>query len=91
MFPLNVWFDAIRFGADVQRVIAMRMLKLAAGGPLAAKEANRMVAEKVAAASEAQAAAFLALATGASAATAGKRARSRYRRAVSANRRRLSR
>lgn len=86
---MHAWFDAMRFSADVQRVIPLRMMRLAAGGPRAAKEAQRMVAEKVAAAGEAQGAAFLALATGASPATAANRARTRYRRAVRANKRRL--
>ena len=86
---MHAWFDAMRFGADVQRVIALRMMRLAAGGPRAAKETQRMVADKMAATSEAQGAAFLALATGASPATAAKRARTRYRRAVRANKRRL--
>ena len=89
--PLSAWFDALRLSADVQRVIALRTMRLAAGGPLASKEARRMVAEKVVAAGEAQGAALLALATGASPATAAKRARTRYRRAVRANKRRLSR
>jgi len=91
MFPLSAWFDAMRFGADIQRVVALRMMRMAAGGPQASKEAHRMVAEKVAAAGEAQMAAFLALATGARPATAAKRARSRIHRTVRANKRRLSR
>lgn len=91
MFPLSAWFDAMRFGADVQRVMTLRMMRIVAGGPRGSKEAYRMVAEKVAAAGEAQGAALLALATGASPATAAKRVGTRYRRAVRANKRRLSR
>jgi hypothetical protein len=89
LMSMNAWFDALRFGADIQRVIALRMIKLAAGGPDASKEARLMVAEKVATFGEAQGAAFVALATGASPATAAKRAHRRYRRAVRANKRRL--
>ena len=91
MFPLSAWFDAMRFGADVQRVVALRMMRMAAGGPPAAKEARRMVAEKIAAAGEAQGAVFFALATGASPATAAKRAHARIHRTVRANKRRLLR
>jgi hypothetical protein len=90
MFGMKAWFDAMQIGIDMQRVIALRMVRLAAGGPLASKEAHRMVAEKIVALGEAQGAAFLALATGASPSTAAGRARAPYRRAVRANKRRLS-
>jgi hypothetical protein len=33
MFPLSAWFDAMRYGADVQRVIRLRMMRIAAAGP----------------------------------------------------------
>ncbi len=91
MFGAKAWFDAMRFAAEVQTVIGLRMLRLAAGGPLASREAARMVAEKAAATAEAQAAAFLALATGAPPAAAAARAQTRYRRTVRANKRRLRR
>jgi len=32
---LNTWLEAARFCADVQRVIALRMMRLASGDPLA--------------------------------------------------------
>jgi len=44
---LNTWLEAARFCADVQRVIALRMMPLASGDPLATTEAWQMVSEKV--------------------------------------------
>src|SRR3974377_1175679 len=58
------WFEAARFGCDVQNVIAMRSMRFLKGGPQASAEARRMVSEKVAAFAAAQAAAAYALATG---------------------------
>jgi hypothetical protein len=86
---INTWLEAVRFGADIQRVMALRMMRLASGGPLAATEARQMVAEKVSAFEEAQLAIATALATGSGlfAATAG--AYAPYRRCVRANRLRL--
>ena len=84
---MNAWFEAARFGADIQNVIALRMMRLAGGGPLAASEARRMVTEKVFALGEAQARILLALASGQSFDAA--KAYAPYRRRVRANRRRL--
>jgi hypothetical protein len=84
-------FDFARLGAEAWMVVGLRFAKLAAGGPAAALEAHRMVAEKSAAALEAQFAAAMALATGASHAAAGSKALAGYRRRVRANRRRLMR
>jgi hypothetical protein len=61
---LNTWFEAARFGADVQHVVALRMTRLASGGPLAAIEVQRMLSEKVAAFGEAHWAIMTALANG---------------------------
>jgi hypothetical protein len=75
---------------DCQAVIALRMARLCAGGDAAAREANRMVAEKMFAFAGAQidaAAAFNE--AGVSGAT--EAVMRRYRRAVAGNRRRLSR
>jgi hypothetical protein len=58
---LNPWIEAARFGADGQRVMALRMRRLASGGPLAATEARGMVSEKIAAFGEAQGAMMSAL------------------------------
>jgi len=81
------WFDltmqSALLGFEAQRVIALRLMKLAAGGAAAELEAQRMVTEKVAAFMEASS----TLATGGS---HGKVLR-RYRSHVRANERRLSR
>jgi hypothetical protein len=86
---LDHWFEAARFGADVQRVMALRLMRIAEGGPGAATEAQQMISEKVAAFSEAQVALMSALATGSSLDTAAEMAYAPYRRAVRANSRRL--
>lgn len=83
---LPSWWSAgmsmAMLGFEAQMVIAKRMAVLAAGGPKANREAQRMVTEKVAAAGEAMA----QIATGAS---QGKVVNG-YRRKVRANIRRLS-
>jgi hypothetical protein len=86
---LNGWLEMARFGADVHRVMTLRMVRMASGGPGAASEARRMVSEKVAAFGEAQMAIATALAGGGSLDTAAARAYAPYRRRVRANRRRL--
>jgi hypothetical protein len=86
---MKAWFEAAQFGADSQSVIAMRMMRLASGGPLAATEAQRMVSEKVAAFAEAQGLMMSALVNGKSFEAAAVKAYAPYRRAVRANRRRL--
>ena len=91
---MNPWAYSLaltRFAVEAQTVIALRMLRLAAGGALGRREARRMVIEKGAALAEAQVAATAALASGRSVKTAKKRAFGKYKRAVSKNRRRLSR
>jgi len=30
LFPVSAWFDAMRYAADVQRIIALRMMRIAA-------------------------------------------------------------
>jgi hypothetical protein len=86
---LDHWFEAARFGADVQRVMALRLMRLASGGPGAATEARQMVTEKVAAFGEAQMALMIAVATGSSLETAAAKAYAPLRRTVHANSRRL--
>ena len=61
---LDTWFEAARFCADVQRVMGLRMMRLASGGPSATTEAWQMVSEKVSAFEEAQLAIVSAWATG---------------------------
>jgi hypothetical protein len=70
-------------GFDAQRVIALRAMKIAAGGSSARSEVSRMVTEKVSAGAEAVA----ILTRGGS----GRRVIRRYRTRVRANVRRLSR
>jgi geranylgeranyl pyrophosphate synthase len=91
MNPWTYAFDVARLGMEAQQVIALRMMRLAAGGPLATREANRMVAEKATALVEAQWAAAAALAGARGARIAAARAFGTYKRAVRKNRRRLSR
>ena len=47
------WFNLTMLAVESQQVIGLRLMKLAGGGPKARDEANRMIAEKVAAASQA--------------------------------------
>ena len=89
MNTLMPWFEAWRFAAESQQVIARRMMLFWLNDASAPQEATRMVTEKAAAAVEAQAAAAVALLSGKSAATALKRAATPYRRRVRANRKRL--
>jgi hypothetical protein len=58
------WLDAMRFGFEVQSVIALRLLKIATGGAGSGVESTRMVTEKVKALADAQTAGALALAQG---------------------------
>jgi hypothetical protein len=85
------WVDATRFAIEAQQVIALRLLRLAPGGVVAAKEAQRMVTEKAAACIASQAAASGALLSGRSLTAATRRAAAPYRSRVRANRRRLLR
>jgi hypothetical protein len=85
------WMNAAEFGLEAQRVIAMRLMKIAAGGPAGAAECARMVTEKFAAAAAAHSAGAIALARGNSFETATELALVPLRRSVRANHRRLSR
>jgi hypothetical protein len=80
-----------RFALEAQTVIALRLLRLSAGGALGRREAGRIVIEKGATLAKAQVVAAAALASGRGAKTAKTRAFGTYKRAVSKNRRRLSR
>jgi hypothetical protein len=86
---LDHWFEAARFGADVQQVMTLRIMRIASGGPNAATEAQRMISEKLAAFGESQLALMTALATGSSFDTAAAKAYAPYRRTVRANSQRL--
>ena len=86
MTGLKYWWkfssDLAAAGFEAQCVIALRLLKLARGGPEADREARRMVTEKMAASARAAA----TLAGGGSA----EQVMRRYRSLVRANRRRLT-
>jgi len=45
----RLWFDSALLMTDATAVVSLRMLGMMQGGPKAAKEAERMVAEKMAA------------------------------------------
>ncbi|QEX15271.1 hypothetical protein FRZ44_05540 [Hypericibacter terrae] len=82
----KAWFDLTMrttlLAFEAQRVIGLRVMKMAAGGPAAGREAERMVAEK----GEAMAEAATILATGGSPEAVVRH----YRTRVRANERRLS-
>ena len=90
MTLLEQWFESMRFAAEVQHVMALRMLRLTAPTARAGREATRMVTEKVSALGEAQLAAAAALISGHDVPTTLARAYVPYRRRVRANYRRLS-
>lgn len=74
--------DATLLAMESQQVIGLRLAKLSLGGPAAQIEAQRMVSEKIMAASEAA----MMIATGVST----QKVVTGYRRKVRANARRLS-
>ena len=79
---LNFSQQLVSANIEAQQVIALRLMKLAAGGPKAEREARRMVSEKMAASAEA----FTTLAMGGSLDSVT----ARYRTLMRANRKRLS-
>jgi hypothetical protein len=87
LFRLNL--AMMQLGAECAGVMALRTMKLATGGAAATAEAERMVAEKLIAAAEAQTKAWGDVLTGQAHLTP-QRTVAHYRRKVRANRRRLS-
>ncbi len=85
------WIEAAALGLEAQGVIAMRLLKIAAGGPEAGAECQLMVAEKFVAAAAVQAAAASELAGSKSFHDVAALALAPVRRRVRANHRRLMR
>lgn len=81
-------FDMWRAGLEAQQVIGLRLAMLAGGGMAASAETNRMIAEKMSAALEAQHISTTAALTG-NAAEIPSRTVALYRRKMRANRRRL--
>jgi len=60
---LALTFKTIQLGIEAQSVIALRLMRFAAGGARGQDEARRMVVEKIAAVLEAQTAAASAIMT----------------------------
>ena len=87
---LTLAFKTIELGIEAQSVIALRMMRLAAGGARGRTEATRMVAEKVGALAE-ETAAGAAILTGRRPKIVAGKVLNAYKKRVSANRRRLSR
>jgi hypothetical protein len=94
MWMLKAWLDlssqAALMGLEAQQVIALRLMRLAAGGALAESEASRMITEKVEAFSEAQAATAIATMKGHNSNQVAKKALGVYRKRIRRNRRRLT-
>ena len=86
----KLWFSVLNMGFDAQRVIALRLAKIATGDA-GVVECRRMVSEKFAAAAAAQEAAGVALARGQRPDIAMALALAPVRKAVRANHRRLVR
>jgi hypothetical protein len=82
---------AWEIGFEAQSVIALRVLRLAAGGARAEAEGSRMLTEKTLAAGEAQVAATTAVMQGHKERVVAGKALAVYSKRVRANKRRLSR
>jgi hypothetical protein len=91
MWFVKSWVEATQFSLEVQTVIAMRLMKIAAGGRGSGTECMRMVMEKFEAVAAAQTAGSLALARGESVEVATEMAMVPVERTVRANRLRLTR
>lgn len=95
--PLQMWNPWLALSAqatllawEAQRVMALRLMRIAAGGSRGRDEARRMVTEKVAALAQAQAVVTASAIGGGTGHGAGKKVLGVYRKRVRANRRRLS-
>jgi hypothetical protein len=91
----NPWFTlslkTIQMGFELQSVIALRMLRLAAGGARMEAEATRMITEKAATAAEAQTVAAIAAMKGHPQHVVAGKALKVFEKRVRANKQRLSR
>ena len=83
------WIDALELGLEAQRVIGLRLTRIAAGGAAAGAESRRMVSEKFVAAMAARKVVAAALAKGKGIDIAASLALGPVRRMVRANHRRL--
>ena len=95
--PMQAWnawarlaMQAAVTGFEAQSVMALRFMRLAAGGARAKSEASRMITEKVTALGEAQSAAVRAAIKGDKSHRAATKVLRIYKRRVRKNRRRLS-
>jgi hypothetical protein len=89
--PLPAYLQLAQAAWDTNIVVAMRLMRLASGGALAQREAQRMIVEKGFTFAEAQFAAATKMMAGAGIAGATRSATDVYRRKVRKNRRRLVR
>jgi hypothetical protein len=91
----NNWFSlssqTAMLALEAQRVITLRLMRIAAGGALAKSEVARMTTEKVQALGEAQAAAVVGSVTGRNSHHIAKKVVRVYKKRVRGNRRRLTR
>ena len=85
---LTIGLDAWSLGLEASSVVALRTMKIAAGGPAGEAESRRMVEEKLDAMQALQVSALTG-ALGFTAPVAARRTLAHYRRKVRANRRRL--
>jgi hypothetical protein len=88
---LTLTLKAIQLGFDAQNVIALRMMRFAAGGTRGQNEARRMVVEKIAASAEVQATVTAGLITGRKEAVVAGKILKGLQKRVGTNKRRLSR
>jgi len=88
---LKLGLVAFQMSIEAQSVIALRLLRMQAGGAHGQAEAGRMVTEKILAAGEAQMAAAVAALRGNRKHVVAGKALGVYKRRVRANKRRLSR
>ena len=92
---LNPWlsltFKTIQLGLEAQSVIALRMMRLAAGGSIGSNEARRMITEKIAAGIETGAVVASGAVSGQKNAVVAGKVLRRLKKRVHANKRRLSR
>ena len=88
-FWIALGFSAARLGWEAQNVMALRLMRMAAGrvGPT---EAGLMITEKIAAAAEARAVATTFMLEGGNGHAAAKKIVNAYKKRVRANKRRLS-
>jgi hypothetical protein len=64
MWLVKAWMDAVKFNFEVQSVISMRLMKIAAGGAAGAAESKKMIQEKAEASVAALSAGALTLSKG---------------------------